>query len=237
MALTPDFRKDTVVAPGTYFYLTDHTVYGTSGNPARNTLAVAMTAYKVAESLVETPMVVATYNPLTVTQFQVTATVDGWVKFYVAIIPIYTTTVTVTSNKYDVVYDITTAKYYTYINSTPAINTVVTNATYWSIIADPTSVLQNIGTASVTNNISYQIVQSINTYLTEKCYNTVAKQNAKELCDCGCEGTDTSKTSRLFTQLDGLLIAAKIDDVQQLYLAGERAMRTAQTYCDQCNIC
>lgn len=234
MALVPDFRKDTVSADGVYCFLVDHTVYG-GANPARNTLAIATTCYKKDEDLVETPMVVATYNPLTVTQFQITNTIDGWVKFYVVIVPTYTTTVTPVSNRYDVVYDLTTAKYYTYINVTPTASTLVTNPIYWQVIVDPTSVLQNVGLSTQTNNISYQIVNSINTFQIEQCFNSVAVQNAKEECDCGCDTTNTSRTSKLFTKLFVLLTAAKIDDTTQQYLAGERACETALNYCNQWN--
>lgn len=232
MALVPDFRKDTVSADGVYCFLVDHTVYG-GANPARNTLALATTAYKISEDLTEALIVVAAYDPLTVTQFQITNTIDGWVKFYVVLVTKYTTTVTPVSNKYDVVYDTVTLKYYTYINNTPTASTLVTNPIYWQIITDPTSVLKNIGLSTQTNNISYQIVNSINTFQIEKCYNAVTVQAAKEECDCGCDTTNTSRTSKLYAKLDVLLNAAKIDDATQKYVAGERACATALTYCNQ----
>lgn len=232
MALVPDFRKDTVSADGTYSYLVDHTVYG-GANPLRTDLALAMKAYKVDESLVETAMTVATYTPTTVTQWTITNTIDGWVKFYVVLVNKYTTTVGPTSNLYDLVYDTTTSKYYTYISSTPAPSTVVTDPSRWSVNSDPTGVLRNIGLSNQTNNISYQILSSINTFQTEKCFNAVTVTLAREECDCGCDTTNTSRTSKLFSKLFVLLTAAKVDDIQQKYIEGERACATALNYCNQ----
>lgn len=235
MVLTPDFRKDTVSEDGVYCYLTDYSVYGGS-NIARASVVIAMTAFKVSEDLSEEAMVVSTYNPVSVTQFEITNTIDGWVKFYVSIIPKYTTTVTPLSTLNDVIYDTATAVYYIYINSTPTASTTILNPLFWSIIADPTKpILENIGTTNASANISYQIVNSVNTWQIEKCYVKIAVAHAKETCDCNC--AEDTKSYKAYIAVDALLNAIKIDNIEQLYIEAERASQDALNQCDKCGNC
>lgn len=230
MALSLDFRISAVAADASYVQLTDYTVYG-SPNQLRNTVAVSMTAYKVDEFQAETAQIVSTYDPELVTVFQIATTVDGWVKYYCLVTNYFN--IGTTYNQYDLVWDATSNAYYQYIFATPSAGHTVNNTTYFTPVTDPTALIKNYGLANQVNNISFQIVNVIQRYQTEACYSLIATEVAKEACLGDCGPKNTLLTT--FVRLDVLLNAAVIDEIDQTYVAGERAMRLAERYCDDCD--
>lgn len=230
MALTPDFRISAVAADGSYVVLTDYTIYG-SPNQVRNTVAVSMTAYKLSEQQVETTQVVATYNPETITNFQITNTIDGWVRYYCIIVDNFN--IATVYNQYDLVWDATGNAYYQYIFATPSSGHTVSNTTYFSPVSDPTQYIRYVGLSNQVNNISYQVVNVVQRYQAYACYALIATKVAKDACLDDCSPKNVLLNT--FTRLDALLNAAVIDEIEQLYVAGERAMRLAERYCDDCD--
>jgi hypothetical protein len=233
MALVADYRVESVTADGATTTIKEYTVFG-GANPLKADTAVALTAYKVDESLVETSMVVTpnTASPYTVTTWDVTNTVDGWVKHYISLIPKWL--VGTTYNRYDVVYDV--AAYYQYINITSTAGNLTSNATYWVAVPDPTKpIISAYGTSTQSNNLIFQILNIITKYQAQKCYVKLAAKLAKD--NCIEEYSPRSPDSvyfTTFTRLDALLNVSYIDEVQQLYLAGEKAMRLAERFCEDC---
>lgn len=230
MALTLDFRISAVASDASYVILTDYTVYGTP-NQLRNTVAVAMKAYKVDEDQVESTQVVQAYDPETITAFQVTNTIDGWVRYYVVVVDNFN--IATVYNRYDLVWDATGSAFYQYIFPTSSSGHTVSNTTYFSPVTDPTQYIRYVGLTNQVNNISYQVVNVVQRYLAESCYSLIATKVAKDACLDDCSPKNTLLNT--FVRLDVLLNAAVIDEIDQLYVAGERAMRLAERYCDDCD--
>lgn len=238
MALIPLLTIDTVTGTGSQFGLTDATVYGTGGNPARNTMAVFISAYKVHEDEVETALTVASYNKETASTFTVTAYVDefenisdGWYKFNFVIIPRWL--IGTVYNRYDVVWSSAQQAFYQYINVTPSSGIAVTNPAYFTAIADPTTLIDDVGTATASGNLVYQVLETVTTYQTSICFIKAASVHAKETCDtsdCGCD----SRTGKLYHKIEELFTNMQINSTTQQYLEGERNARLVERYCSDC---
>jgi hypothetical protein len=233
MALVPNLVFGSVSADGTLSTLSDSTVYGTP-NPNRNQVATYLTAYKVDEDLVESALVVDTFDPETVTSFTVTNVVDGRYRFKFVIVDYWSSTPVY--DRYDLVWDPAQNKFYEYVNTTPSpgggSNPVVTDINYWAEVADPTSKIANVGTATEADNLLYQILEKIIDFQTAKCYADIAIAVAKEGCvqDCSCK----NKTVKARDRAHSLLSLMRIADTRQLYLQGERWAREAEKLCSEC---
>lgn len=229
MALVANLIRTAVTVDGSQSTWTDSTVYGTS-NPNRNEVAVYLTAQKVNETLVESALTVTTFDPEVVTVFTTTNDIDGHHRYKFVIIPNWL--VGTTYNQFDLVWDPTLNAFYEFINSTPTAGIVVADVNYWVIVADPTTKIANVGTISESGNLIYQIVDKIVDYATATCFVKLGIKNAKENCggDCSCD----NKTYRTFTRIRNLLTSMRLDEAQGLWIAGERAARLAEKYCDEC---
>ncbi len=229
MALTADLTKTGVSVDGTTTTWTDETVYG-GANPDRNEVAVFITAYKVNEALEETALTVASFDPESATSFTITNTSDGWQKTYFVIAD--TWLVGTTYNRDDVVWSASLNQFYEYINATPSAGNIVTNTTYWAVLADPTTKIADVGTAEESGNLIYQVVSTILDYQVAKCYGNVMVRYAIEICGeyFGCDSELEKTKKRLHT----LLTVMRLDNTRQLYLEGERATVLATTYCEDC---
>lgn len=240
MALTADFRIESVTTDGVYTTIQDYTTYG-SPNLNRNQIAVVATAYKVDEDLLETSMTITPddADPYLTTQFVLDNRIggvatDGWMKVYISLIPKWDAVPSTVYNKYDVVYDTTGVDgYYQYINSTPSSGNATSDTNYWQLITDPTkAIIEKVGTSEAVGNLTYQVFNFISKYQAQKCYVKVAAKVSKD--HCLEENQVNSVFYTTFTKLDSLLNVAYIDEAQGLFLAGERAMRLAERYCNDC---
>lgn len=230
MALTPDLVRQTITAPGTTSIWDDETVYG-GLNPNRNQVALFLTAYKVDEDLVETALDVTTFDPEVVTSFTTTNDIDGWHKYYFVIVDNWDAGTTY--NKHDVVWDTTEDAFFKYINDTPADTNPVSDINYWEPVADPCTLIANVGTDEESGNLIYQVINKIVSFQTSICYIKAASRHAKLNCggaDCGCG----SKIGRLFHKLRDLFNSLPLNESQGQFLEGERNARLAQKWCDDC---
>lgn len=230
MALIADLVRTAVSQDGTSSTWTDQTVYGTA-NPDRNEVALYLTAYKVDEDQVETALAVTSFDPELVTTFTTAnGSIDGWVKYYFVIVDNYN--VAVEYEKYDLVWSTVENAFYEYINDTPTTGSAVTNATYFLVVTDPTTKIANVGTASESGNLIYQVINKILTYQTSICYVKAASKHSKESCegDCGCD----SRLSRLFYKIRDLFSSLPLNESTGLYIEGEKNARLAEKYCDDC---
>lgn len=229
MALTPNLTRAAIVAPGTQSVWTDETVYG-GANPTRNQVAVWLTAYKVSETQVETALDVENFDPETDTEFRTTNGVDGWHRYYFVIVDNYDGADTYSLN--DVVYYSSTGLFYKAIlNSFSGI--VPTNTTYWISVADPTSLIQNDGTANESGNLVFQVIDKIVDFATSICYIKAAAKHAKESCGtdaCGC----SSRLGKAFHKIRDLFAVLPINETTGQFIEGEKNARLAERWCDDC---
>ena len=229
MALIPNLIRTQVTAPGTISTWVDSTVYG-GAELLRNQVALYLTAYKVDENLVESSLVVPTFDPETVTTFTTPNTIDGHYKYNFVIIKNWL--IGTTYNRYDLVWDTTTNLFYEYVNITPAAGNAVTNINFFIPVTDPTVKIANVGTALNPGNLIYQIINKVVSFQTSICFVKAASKTCKEDCDgdCGCN----SKTSKLFLRIRNLYSTLGLNEAQGKYLEGERNARLAEKYCDDC---
>jgi len=230
MALTPNLVRASIVSPGTESNWTDSTVYG-GANPLRNTVAVYLTAFKVDENQVETPLAVTVFDPEVATTFTTTNGVDGWHKYKFVIINNWL--VGTTYNKYDLVWDTTLNAFYEYINDTPSAGNAVTNLIYFSPVPDPTIKIANVGTSSASGNLTYQVIDKIVSFQSSICYLKAASKHAIETCsgnDCGCD----TRMGRFYHWIRDLFALLAINETTGQFIEGEKNARLLEKYCDDC---
>ena len=136
--------------------ITDSTVYGTGGNPARSAVAVYLTAYKVDFEGNETALTVTSddSDPQTDSVWTIALDVDGYYKFPFVIIPDYDGATTY--DQYDAVYDSgTDAVYRSKVGSNTGNS--VSNTSFWEAVSDPSDLANNKDTSTESGNITSQV--------------------------------------------------------------------------------
>lgn len=229
MALTLALEKTSISITDeiTYTNLTDSTSdYGLAGNAARNTLAVFLTAYKVDIDLVETALTVATYDPETATTFTITNSIDGHQRFKFCVIPRYSASTTYL--QYDVVWNGTDETWYrAKLNSFSAI--APPNTTYWEVVSDPSTLIDNDGTSSESQNLQYQILETVLDIAARQCLGGKAIDESKDACMKDC--VQTKQLSKDVDAIRSLVYWMQVADSRQLYTKGEKFARLADSYC------
>lgn len=228
MALTANLTRSAITLAESVW--TDETVYG-SGNPARNEVALWLTAYKVDKDLVESVLEVTVFDPETVTEFTTENGIDGYHKYYFIIIDKWL--IGTTYNQYDLVWSTAQQKFYEYNNATPSTGNAVTDVNYFTEVTDPSAKLLNIGTDSEPGNIVYQIIEKVVSFATSICYIKAASKHAKENCsadDCGCN----TRLGKLFHKIRDLFNNMTLNESTGQYIEGERNARLAEKWCDDC---
>jgi hypothetical protein len=237
MALSPLLSISSISADAddntiSYTNLADGTVYG-SPNPNRNTLAVYLAGYKVDASLVETALVLATYDPVTAAAFTATNTIDGHQRYKFIIAPQYDPSSAY--NHYDVVYYVTTEKWYRSKSASPLVGVAPTTSGSWDEITDVAALLANVGTSEESENLTYQILDAGLNYATDVCLATLAIEDAKTngCGDCtDCADPNLRRNKEELMTISYLMSAYAS---RQLFTKYEVAARNAQTYCSDCS--
>lgn len=230
MALTADLNRTAVAEDGSTSTWSDDTVYGTP-NPDRNEVAVYLTAYKVDEDLVETALEVTTFDPETATTFTTTNGVDGYHKYYFVIVPRWD--VAVEYSQYDLVWSESEAAFYEYTNATPTTGNLVTDSTYFTVIADPTTKIADINTAEESGNLIYEVVEKVLDYNGSVCFLKAGIQHAKEICDndsCGCD----TRLGKYYHKIEDLFTSLAMYETVGRFVDGEKKARLLEKYCDDC---
>jgi len=228
MALTANTTRTAVTLTNSNWL--DETVYG-GANPLRTAVAVFFTAYKVNEDQVETPLAVQAFDPKVATTFVSTNGIDGWHKYYFAIVNDWL--VGTTYNRYDLVWSPTEEAFYEYINVTPSAGNVVTNPLFFLLVPDPTTKIANAGTALASGNLIFQVIQKVVSFSTSICYLKAAAKHAKEDCaggNCSCD----SRLGRLYHRIRDLFSLLAVNETTGQFIEGERNARLAEKYCDDC---
>lgn len=164
MALTLDLDFTAEAKNGDIFLgtITDATVYGTGGNPARADGALYITGEKMnADGTVEDDISFVTYSPTgvdawTTVTFDIEK--DGWHKFKIVFIRDFEGTITDYA-QYEAVYSGGVVYRATQAMTAPA--PAPPNASYWEVVPDPTSLMDNDGTATESPNLEFQLLQRV----------------------------------------------------------------------------
>jgi hypothetical protein len=224
MALTVDLSVASEVVNGDAFTITldDDTVYG-GANPARVDVAVFISGEKIKQDGTADYDVTIDYAGSTdetdATSFTFDIEDDGRYKIKYAIIPDYDNADAYVA--YDVVYS--SGIVYQAIQSTTG--NAPPNATYWSIVSEPTALLDDVGTASESGNLAYQEFNQILYPFSKVAFGNAAEDAALECCSDCERGEDVKLYELLGVYIDGMSICNQREKWQK----GERIARASQS--------
>ncbi len=161
MALDISLSIDSITSDRTTATLLDNTVYGTSGNPARNTLGVFVDVQKMKyDSTVDQTLVVTPNqsDPATVDSWTFPIPRDGWFRVLFVAPPDYAGGTTYAL--YDAVYNPSGTNVYRSLQSSNTGNSL-SNTAFWELITDPPQLALNSGEANESLNLASQVYQFI----------------------------------------------------------------------------
>lgn len=217
--ITVSYSSETPVGDEYQGVITDDTVYGTGGNPARADGVLYMTGEKLNyDSSVDYEIDIETYDPEIVTTFTFTIVKDGWNQYTIVFIPEYDNGATYAL--YDAVYEsgvVYRATQAGFSGQTPP------NSSYWEIISEPTSLAANDGTATESANIAFEIFNIIIYPFAKKLFGDSAENYAIQCCG-------TFKDVEEFTaykELGAIVKALQASNTRSRYASGERISRYA----------
>lgn len=197
----------------------DNTTYG-GANPARSALGVYLKMYKVDQEGVRTALDITPDNAdaeLTA-EWVFELTEDGHYQGDYIAVPDYDgATAYVT---YDVVYS--GGVVYRALQSTTG--NAPPNATYWEVIADPTTLVANDGEANESANATVYIFNDILTPNTEYLFGNIAEDVALEFGTTAAREEDVETYEMVAVLLDAMWIAA----TRQEWSRGEKIARKAE---------
>jgi hypothetical protein len=203
--------------------LSDDTVYGTGGNPARNTLAVYAKAYKVSYTNESTALTTTgdDSDPETDSSWVITLSdEDGYNKVNFAIIPFYN--IATTYARYDAVYDEVTAKVYRSLQNANTGNSVV-NTTWFEEITSPADLAANKDTSTESGNITSVVYQRV---LSPNSQYEFANQLSAQ---CACSDCDEDESLQQYNIFAQWLDAVAVADSRTEVLEGELLCRRIQS--------
>lgn len=205
--------------------LTDDTVYGTGGNPARSAVGVFVASYKMNyDNTVATTLDVTSDDDdeETDASWTIDYTVDGWYKTYFVIIPDFDNTDTY--EIYDAVFNPSDNKVYRSKQNNNTEDTL-TNTTWWEEItgANIAGLANNKDTATESANITSTIYQRVFRADSQYEFANQLSDQSKFVDD---DELDTLEDYILFAQW---LDAAEVADSRSEVLDGEQICRRIQT--------
>jgi hypothetical protein len=218
MANTLQFTIDSITADRTTAVLLDGTTYS---SPVRTSTALYAKGQKMnADTTVNSTLTLVGNNtsPISasLTQFNITLTVDGWYRFPIVSIPVWTAGT----------YTIYRAVYY---NGTVYRATATTSTTPggvgWETITDPATLAFNKGEANESTNIDSLIYEVILSPNSEYGYANEISEVSEECCSVDCSLENLQKLIRLATIIDGMYVRSDRSEMA----AGERLARRAQS--------
>lgn len=220
MALTISLSYSAETKSGNTFLgtLTDSTVYGTGGNPARSAGAFYISGKKLKkDGTLDENLVFSSYDQEVDTSFTFTIPKDGWHQFYGVFVRDYDNAKAYV--QYELAYQDSNNTVYRALQSTTG--NAPPNATYWEVISSPTSVVDNVGSATESPNLEYQIYNRI-IYPNAKTFSgTTAAAAALECCG-DCERTEDVL---LYEQAGAIVDALNNYDTRGQHALGEELAR------------
>lgn len=104
------------------------------------------------------------------------------------------------------------------------------NATFWEAITTPTSLIDNVGTATASANLNYQVYERVIYPFSKQGFGTLCSTAALDCCSDCERSEDVLAYEQLGVYVDGMNIA----DQRGQYLQGEKIARDAQTALSRC---
>ncbi len=188
-------------------------------SPSRNTLNVYLTIYKIdLAGAVDYQITPSTYTPSSASTFTFDELKDGYYRFKYAVIPTYDD-----STDYDQ-WDVVSQDdvvYQAVVN--PPMGTEPPNASYWTAVSDPTTMLDLVGTSSEPGNLLYQLYERIIYPFSKTGFGDASETAALEN-DTG-ELADAVKNYEMMAVLVKGMTSC---DVRGKFLRGERICRRGQ---------
>jgi hypothetical protein len=200
--------------------LTDETIYGVGGNPARSAVAVFVTAYKTDIDSAETELTVESDDddPETDSVWTIEYTEDGAYKIPFVIIPDFNSATTYA--QYDAVYS--GGVVYRSLQASNTTDTL-TDEDWWEVISDPSDLANNKDTATESANITSQVYLRVFSAHGEYYYsNELSKVSINSDAD---EGSVLQSYNAWAMMIDQIAIADSRSEV----LDGERIARTMES--------
>lgn len=186
MALTISLSYTSEIKDGTAYegVLTDSTTYGTGGNPARAAGAFYVYGRKLKKDGTQDSVITfESYDPELATTFTFTIPKDGWHQFYGVFIRDYDNAKTYA--RYETAYNDSDNIVYRAIFPSSFSGIAPPNATYWEAISTPALLVDNVGTATASPNLEYQIYNRVIYPNAKAFYGTKSAAAALECCgDC-----------------------------------------------------
>lgn len=201
--------------------ITDSTVYGTGGNPARADLRVFVNAYKGASDGTLEALTLASDDgdPQTNTLWSWTFTRDGYHKVLYVAIPQYAGGTTYA--QYDSVFDASTDIVYR-SKSAGNVGNALSNTTFWEVVPDPATLANNFEEANESTNITSLIYLRVLRPLSERGF----ANKIGESCGCNdCEDQIIPDYNLFGFWLD----AAEVADIRSQVLEGEIISRRIES--------
>jgi hypothetical protein len=159
MALDISLEITSITADRESGILTDNTVYGTGGNPARADVGVFVVGQKMKfDSTIDSTLTVTGNHsdPETDSTWTFNIPKDGWFRFLFVAPEDYAGGTTYAL--YDAVFDPTTNNVYRSLQSGNVGNSLG-NTSFWELIADPAQLALNSGEANESTNLASQVYQ------------------------------------------------------------------------------
>jgi len=220
LTVTLDYTSETISGEAYSGVITDETTYG-GANPDRADVVTYITGEKIDQyGEVESDVTFSTVDPEVDTTYTFEINSDGYYKFKFAIIPEYDNAVNY--DQYDVVYS--GGIVYQAYAETPSAGIAPPNTSYWEVVSEPTSLLDEIGSSTESGNLEYELYERIIYPFSKKGYGDSAEQAALECCS-DCERGEDVKTHEMLAVLVRGMNAA---DTRSKFLRGEKMARKAQ---------
>lgn len=232
MALELKLKRGGVADDLSYVYIDDNTgnyeVTDNPGgfgapNPLRNTIALYLYGYKYRPSSDDELLVFSqTADPLTVSNWKINLTEDGYYYFRVLGIPIWD--IATPYNVGDIVYD--SSRYWIAIDVSTGLQPL-NNPVEWEEIPDLTTDAIYTNTSIYTGSLD-----QVFDYRAKVCYQTQVQLEAEGCCDC--HSKDKSKT-KIYQKIFVHLSAARFDCLQQKYAQADAELKFLEDFCASVN--
>lgn len=222
MALTPSLSI-AIESDRESGVLTDDTVYGTGGNPARADIRVFATGYKVSADLSEEALTMTsnTGDAQTVSSWTFNIDLDGWFKYLFVGVAEYAGGTTYAL--YDAVFDPADDAVYR-SKQAGNLGNALSDTAWWEVITDPSSLAENEGEDNESENLAESLVY-------ERVLSPNSQYNYSNLIaeNCACSDCDPNEVVYNYEIASIWVNAMDVADERADGLSGETIARRYQS--------
>lgn len=222
MALTPSLSLTAESIDGDAFLDTQSDVsnYDVGGNPSRSDFANYFSIDKMkSDGTVNYAVTPQTYNPVTAMLYNFSVTVDGWYRSKLILVPNYDNAVAY--DQYDIVY----LSGVVYRATASVTGNPPPNVSFWEVITDPITIIDNAGSATESGNALFVIKDDVIYPFAKTCFGNKTEEAD---CDCNC---DRSEKVLAYEQAGVFVDQMNVANQRQKYSTGERIAIDATAFC------